>query len=293
MPRSGATPRFAVIRTLAHRFAYMGLVVASFALMMLGKADAVLMERLRLQVTDAVAPIVDALSRPTAAVAELVVRGRELADLREENARLREENARLLQWQAAARRLEAENDGLRGLLNFIPEPQVSFIAARVIGDTGGAFVHSVLVNAGTREGVAKGQAVVSGEGLVGRVAAAGFRSARILLLTDLNSRVPVAVGNGRIRAILAGDNSSRPRLIHLPPGAEVSPGDRVFTSAHAGAFPPGLPVGVVSAVGEAGIKAHLFVDRDRLEFVRVVDYGLTGILNLPESPPPPKRGRQR
>ena len=74
----------------------------------------------------------------------------------------------------------------------------------------------------------------------------------MLLISDLNSRIPVLIESSRARAILVGNNSNRPRLIHLLPGAIVSPGDRIVTSGHGGVFPVGLPVGLVDAVNEGG-----------------------------------------
>lgn len=266
------------VKTAAQRFAYLGLVAAAFALMIFGKVDTVVVERARTVMTDAVAPILDTVSRPVDSVSEFVRKVQALWGLHAENERLREQNARLIQWQAVARRLEAENQSLRELMNFSDQGSVGYVTARVIADTGGAFAHSLLVNAGSRAGIEKGQAVVTGDGLVGRISGVGSRSARILLITDLSSRVPVAIEPGRVRAILAGDNSDRPRLVRLPPGADLSPGDLVITSGHGGAFPVGLPVGVVASVSDAGIAVQPFVDRAQLEVVRVVDFGLAGIL---------------
>ncbi len=263
----------------ASRFGYLGLVMAAFALMLLGKADLSVMERVRSSVSDAVAPVLDVLSRPVATIDHLVDELTAMGELRSENARLRQENQHLLEWQAAARKLLAENQNLKSQLNFAPGAEPGFITARVIADTGGAFVHSILASAGARDGVAKGQAVVTGDGLVGRVHAVGTRSVRVLLITDLNSRIPVVIEATRTRAILAGDNTERPRLIHLPPGATASAGDRIVTSGHGGAFPPGIPVGVVVKTGEGGVLVKPYAQRDRLEFVRVVDYGLKGILD--------------
>ncbi len=277
--RTGSVLRFATpLRVLAQRFAFVSLVGAAFGLMMLAKADMVASERVRTAATDAVAPILDVLSRPTAAVSEFTDRVSEAVALGAENARLREQNERLLHWQQVARRLEAENRTLRGLLNFMPPAPVSFVTARVFADPGGAFVRSALVNSGARDGVTKGQAVITGHGLVGRVAAVGKRSARVLLITDLNSRIPVLVASTRDRAVLAGDNSDRPTLVHLASEARVSPGDRIVTSGHGGAFPPGLPVGVVASVTEGEIRVQPYVQWSRLEYVRVVDFGLGGIL---------------
>ncbi len=268
----------APIRSLAHRFAFLGLVIAAFALMLIGKADVAMMERFRSQVTDSVAPILDMMSRPVATANEVIAKVRILAEIRQENETLRLDKERLLHWQMVARKLEAENKALRAQLNYVPGPQASYISARVIADTGGAFAHSLLLNIGVQPGVTKGQAVVTGDGLVGRVAGVGDRSTRVLLITDLNSRIPVLIEATRTRAILAGNNTNRPKLIHLPPGATVSPGNRIVTSGHGGAFPVGLPVGVVDAVDDGGISVQPFVPRDRLEYVRVLDYGLKGIL---------------
>jgi rod shape-determining protein MreC len=263
---------------LLQRFAFIMLVVTAFALMLLGKADTILVERLRGGVVDLMTPVIRALSQPAGALAQVADNVRDLANLRAENARLREDNQELALWRDAARRLETENGQLRSLLDYKPPPEVHSFAIRVMGDTGGAFAHSLLVAAGSREQVRKGMAVLTGEGLVGRVAQVGRRASRVVLITDITSRVPVVLENTRTRAILAGNNSERPRLIYVPAGARVSPGDRIVTSGHAGALPPGIPVGVVSSVDDTVIRVQPFIDRDRLEVVRIVDFGLSGIL---------------
>lgn len=259
--------------------------------MVFAKAETVLMDKTRTLISDAFAPIFDAASRPIQTVKAGVSEVRELAAIREHNAQLLKDNARLLQWRDVARHLEADNETLRGLLKYNPGPDATFVSARVIADSGGSFAHSMLLNAGVREGVAKGQAVVGGDGLIGRTADVGARASRVLLLTDLNSRIPVIIETSRTRAILAGDNSARPRLVHLPPGATTAVGDRIVTSGHAGAFPPGIAVGVVVASEDGNLRVRPYVSRDRLEIVRVVDYGLSGILNDVDIPPsvPAKR----
>lgn len=278
MKGTAVTGRWQTARLLLQRFAFVALVGAAFALMLLGKADTIVVERVRAVVVDAMAPVIRALSQPAGALAEISDNVRDLANLRAENARLREENAQLLRWREMARRLEAENGQFQSLLDYLPPPDARSFSIRVMGDTGGAFAHSVLVAAGARDNVRKGMAVLSGDGLVGRVAQVGRKASRVVLITDITSRVPVVLESTRTRAILAGNNSEKPRLIYVPAGARVAPGDRVVTSGHAGAFPPGIPVGVVSSVDDTVIRVQPFMDRDRLEIVRVVDYGLSGIL---------------
>ncbi|MDD9877495.1 MAG: rod shape-determining protein MreC [Magnetovibrio sp.] len=268
----------APVRSAAQRFAYLMLVLGGVGILVIGRVDTLMMERVRAQITDAVAPILSALSTPVDTVNWAINEARQIYDVHGENQRLRAERDRLLQWQAAARKLEVENRLLKGMLNFTSHPNASFVTARVVADSGGAFAHSVILDAGERAGVRKGEAAVTGDGLIGRVSGVGSRSSRLLLITDLNSRIPVVVESTRVRAILAGTNTDRPRMIHLPTGAAVTVGDRVVTSGHGGAFPEGLPVGVVSSADDGIIEVQPYVNRDRLEYVRILDYGLKGII---------------
>jgi len=266
------------IKGWVQRFAFGLLIAAAVGLMILGKAESRFVETLRVTVTDVTAPVLEVLSHPAAAMASAVEEFRELVHLRSENSRLREENLRLRQWHAVAQKLQQENVAYKSLLNIVDDPRPAFITARVIGDAGGAYVRTVLLNAGTGEGVRVGQAVTNADGLVGRVVEAGNRSARILLLTDLNSRVPVVIESTRVPAILAGDNSDNPRLSYLPRNASVSPGQRVVTSGHGGMLPPGLPVGEVVEMADGVIRVRPFVDWHSLEYMRVLDFTLPGVL---------------
>ena len=278
---TGQISRFGTLKSLLQRFAYLSLIGLTAALMLIGKADTVLVERARDAVTDAVTPVLRVMSEPAAVVADFVNNLRELAAIREENAELREANGRLLQWQSVAQKLESENKSLRGLSALVPEPSATFVTARVVADTGGAFAQSILITAGEQSGVHKGQVVITGEGLVGRVMQAGLYSARVLLITDINSRIPVLVGEAGNRAILAGDNSLRPRLLFLSNKSAAAPGDKIVTSGDAEAFPPGIPIGQVSRVDEGAVEVEPFVVRDKIQHVRVADFGLSGILAQP------------
>ncbi len=247
----------------------------------LGKIDETVFRSLRVQLTDAAAPTLEALSRPLVAAENLVDRARAVLMVYPENARLAEENARLLHWQQAALTLASENGHLRELMKLVPEAAVSYVTARVIADSGGAFVRDLMVDAGSDSAVARGQAAITGEGLVGQVSEVGAGAARVLLITDLNSRVPVIDQRSRQRAILAGDNSDRPLLRYLDPAAAVETGDRIVTSGEGGVFPPGLPVGVVAAVGGEGPRVETYVELSGVEYLRIVDYGLADGLPTP------------
>ena len=277
--RPGTVVRLATpLKAWAQRFAVFLLIGATFFLMLLGKVDTVVVERARIAVLDAVAPILNVASRPVASINQAFDEAQQLASLRAQNLALQEEVRRLAGWYQEAHRLSDENRSLRGLLNLVPDPQYRTIGARVVGDQGGTYVRSVLVAAGSRDGIRKNQAALTGAGLAGRVVEVGWRAGRILLITDINSRIPVMVGQARDRAVLAGNNSEHPELLYLAPGTSISPGDRVVTSGHGGIFPAGLPVGIVVAVSDQGVRVRPFADWTHMEFLQLVDYELPHLL---------------
>ncbi|MBY0337545.1 MAG: rod shape-determining protein MreC [Acetobacteraceae bacterium] len=254
------------------------LIAAAFGTMLLGKADALLVDRARMALADALAPIWGALQEPVGAVRGAVREGQHLLALREENALLREENERLRRWQATALALEAENALLRRQLAWVPDPAPAFRTARVVADAGGTYARAVLLAAGPNHSVRKGQIALDERGFVGRVTEVGSRSARVLLATDINSRIPIVLEGSRARAIMVGNNAARPRLQHWPEGVVPREGDRVVTSAEANAFPAGLPVGVVRWSESGAAEVELFAQLDRLDVLRLFDFGLSGIL---------------
>ncbi len=272
-PRLSSLSRVAApARGVAQRFGLLLLMTAAVALLVLGKTHSDAIRHLRVMAVEAVAPVLEVLSAPVISARHAIAEIENFWNTGRDNRSLREQVARLSKWQIIARNLEQENASLRALLVPVLDPAPQFISARVIGDTSGLFVQSALLNAGKQDGVERGQAVTTGQGLAGRVVEVGQRSSRLLLLTDLNSRVPVTMEHSRHRAVLAGDNSARPRLTFLPANANVNPGDRVVTSGHAGVFPPGLPVGIVSSVMDGEAHIQPYVDWARLEYVTILRY---------------------
>ncbi len=254
------------------------LIAAAFGLMLLGKADTVLAERARSGLGDALAPLYAMMSGPVGKLRGMFDNGQDLLALRDENARLLAENERLRRWQEVALALDQENQSLKTELHWIPDPAPSFVTARVVADAGGVYARAVLLSVGPNHVVHKGEIALDDRGLVGRVTEVGARSARVLLITDLNSRVPVILQNTQARAMLIGTNNARPRLMFWPEGSAPAEGERVVTSAEAGAFPAGLPVGVVHYTASNVPEVEPYARLDQLQIVRVFDYGMGGVL---------------
>ena len=168
----------------------------------------------------------------------------------EEVDRLKKENEELKQWKWRTQLLERKVAHLRKLLHASEEPALVYASGRVIVDARGPFVRSALINLGRKDGLRIGYAVINGEGLIGRTVEAGNAVARVLLLNDLNSRIPVLVGPNGARALALGDNSDELQLGFLQDGATIYPGDAVYTSGSGGVLPRGLSIGVIT--GEQG-----------------------------------------
>jgi rod shape-determining protein MreC len=189
----------------------------------------------------------------------------------EENQRLRDENVRLRMAQGELGELQRKVRRYEELLRVPTEAPVAGVAGRVIADMSGPFVRSVLVSVGAEQGVVRGQAVVDDRGMLGRIIGTGRRSSRVLLLTDLSSRIPVIVEGANLKAILAGDNTDRPTLQYLPPGSRLTAGARVLTTADGGVLPPGIVVGTVMR-GASAPRVSLFTSERRADFVRILKY---------------------
>lgn len=279
------------VKAAAQRLTLPFLIFVSIMLVVFGKTDMLLYDGLRVALIDRLSPVLQAVSQPFATVTGAFQAVSDAVKVHRDNAELREENTQLLQWQEVARRLAAENAELRELVKLVPQNAVNAIAGRVIANSGGAFARNVLVSVGRDDGVQRGQAAMTGEGLVGRVAEVGTRTARVLLLTDLNSHIPVELEDTHERAVLDGDNSEEPRLVYLPSKAEVKVGQRIVTGGAGGVFPPGLPVGVVSSVTGDIIRVEPYAELARLELVRIIDFGLAGVLPQSAVPAPKATGR--
>jgi rod shape-determining protein MreC len=229
-------------------------------------------ERLRTAITDTLIPVLEVAARPIDAIAGAGAWLTEMARLHAENIALKNQNLQLLKWQAVAKDMEAENQSLRALLKVVPSQSHSFVTARIVSDLGGPYVHSALINGGSQSGIKKNQAVMNENGLVGRVVEVGETSARVLLLSDINSRVPVIAESVHEKSILSGNNEAEPTLSYLAAGSKIAVGERIVTSGDGGIFPAGIPVGVVTSIENNVVRVQPFADPARIEYISAVDY---------------------
>lgn len=247
------------------------LVVVSTLFIIASVINPAFLQGARTSVVDSITPILKAINAPFQGAADLIGGVSGITNLRAENAKLKAENSRLREWYQTALMLQAENQSLQELLNVKVAAPYKYITAKVVADSGNSFVKTVLVAAGFKDGIRKNQPVLSSEGLIGRVIEVGKNSARVMLINDFNSRVPVIIDGTRQKAILSGNNENTPILKYIPEDSVVDKGTRIVTSGDGGVFPSNLPVGRVAKVSGGIVEVEPFTDIHNITNVRIIN----------------------
>jgi rod shape-determining protein MreC len=244
----------------------------AIALLLIGKAQSSLFDRARAHVTDLMAPVLEVVRAPLAGVDRWMDSFGEIFAVYQENLRLKEENARLRQWRNTAVVLQGRVQRYQLLLHAVPDPELSSVLARVIGRANRPFLETMIIDAGNTNGVKPGQAVIDARGMIGRVFITGQRTSWVILLTDLNSRIPITIEPGNIQAIMAGDNSPTPSIEIVSQNAVIKAGYQVVSSGDGSLLPPGLPIGTIIGDPASGFRVSLLADAASSQDVEIMDF---------------------
>ena len=259
------------------RLVHVVLIALSFSLMFIGKADLAAMRDLRMSSNDFLAPVIDFVSAPIRGVETMAEGIRTVASLRAENVRLQAENDLLQRWRRRAEILESENQQLRSVTGTVSGENRSLITARAVTAPGGSFAHTVLIAIGDESGIAAGDPVITSNGLVGIVYEVGRAYARVLMISDINARIPVMLASSSWPGLTIGSNGEYLELAFLPAEARPEVGELVLTSGHGGILPAGLAVGRVDRVDGDDIRVRPAVEFRNLGYVSVLIGGTEGV----------------
>ena len=252
------------------RLVHVVLIALSFSLMFIGKADLVAMRDLRMSSNDFLAPVIDFVSAPIRGVETMAEGIRTVASLRAENVRLQAENDLLQRWRRRAEILESENQQLRSVTGTVSDEIRSLITARAVTAPGGSFAHTILIAIGDENGIAAGDPVITSNGLVGIVYEVGRAYARVLMISDINARIPVMLASSSWPGLTIGRNGEYLELAFLPAEARPEVGELVLTSGHGGILPAGLAVGRVDLVDGDNIRVRPAVEFRNLGYVSIL-----------------------
>lgn len=256
------------------RTLFIALLVLSGALIAFDRPDSrsPALSDFRSGFTDIAAPVLELAAQPVRWLKNIGPYFRHQGELAEENARLRQQLIEARYWEDLAYRQRDRIEVYEAALDVDTPATRDRIGAWTVADPEGPFVRARLIGRGRDAGIDDGYPVINLYGLVGRVFETGRRSARILLLTDLNSRIPVMADRTNARAILIGDNSAYPRLDYVGRDADIQPGDRIVSSGDDGVLPRGLPVGEAVAARDGSWRVQLYSDQAPVDFVWVWPY---------------------
>jgi rod shape-determining protein MreC len=230
----------------------------------------VLREDLKVQYARILSNIIFAPIQKTALIA------RDIIDLRQENRRLSMLTMKLAYENDQLSELQYENERLRGLIEFKEKSQFVVVPAEVVGRSPSRQNSSILIDRGEADGIERNLAVVTADGVVGKVIDISRGSAVVQTLFDRNSRVSCYISRSRVIGILSWSGGSLCHLKMIPEQGDVEVGDSVITSGLGGVFPKGLQVGRVVEVGAEpqGLFRRVMVkvsaDLSRVEEVFVI-----------------------
>lgn len=245
--------------------------ILAVAVVLFGKTQSTLFDRVRTDLADFMSPVMASIQAPTQAVGKWLGSVGDIFFVHQENLRLKEENARLRQWHNTALILNERIKRYQLLLHAVPDPAMSSVVARVIGRSNHPFLQTLILDAGRAQGVKPGQAVLDQRGMIGRIYLTGERTSWVILLTDLNSRIPVSIEPNTDQAIMTGDNSPMPMIETLARGVQLKADSQVVTSGDGDILPAGIPIGVIVPVGR-NYRVALFADHTTAQDVEIVDF---------------------
>ena len=250
------------------RFSLFALIVFSIILIYVETIEAKPLDYLRSFIKDTIYRGSVVVSWPSKGFKSVVSTVANHLNLYNEIIKLKEENAQLQEQIYDPGFLIFENKQLRQLLDEQVTSSANFVSARVILDKQSPYLNSFIINSGSNKEIKNSMAVLDGKSFIGRIVDVNFFSSRVLLVTDLNSKIAVLVEPSGHHAILSGHGKNKPTLEYLPENHKVQSGNKVYTSGKEGIFPTGIPIGQVR-MGTEKIFVSLFSDISQIMFVNI------------------------
>ena len=167
--------------------------------------------------------------------------------------------------------LIAENKRLRKLIDeYIINSDE--LVAKVLLDKNSPFLRSIIVNKGSKDDVELGMAVLDNVYLVGKIVEVNYSTSRALLVSDLNSKIPVTIEPGNVQSILSGTGKYFGKIQYFKEDLELNESNVVYTSGSGGIFKAGIPIGKIKIDLNKKIKVNFFTDLSQLTFVKLVSF---------------------
>ena len=255
-------------RGIQQRFSLLALVILSILFIFLETIDTKPLNKVRSFIKDIIFRGAVVVSSPLEGVENFANFFEKHVNLYTNYNELIEENKKLQSSIVEQDFLKLENTQLRKLIEEQVRTSSNLVSARVIIDKQSPYLNSFVINVGSNKMVKNGMAVLDGKNFVGRIVDVNYFSSRVLLVSDLNSKIPVLSEPTGTHAILSGHGTNKPTLDYLPKNHEIEEGNVIYTSGKEGIFSPGIPIGKAK-ITNSKINILLFSDLNQITFVNV------------------------
>lgn len=251
------------------KYSLSALILLTLAILVLGKYDFKIINYSKISLKEIAYRSTFVFSTPENLIKKSFIATKNHFLVYEENKILKEKVKNLETINYNSEFILAENERLKETLN-----ELNFtsneILAKVIVDKQSPFLKSIIVNKGSKHGAELGMAVLDKEYLVGKIVELNFTTSRVLLLSDLNSKIPVDILPNSIQSILSGTGKENGKIQYVKEETLIENENKVFTSGAGGIFKPGIPIGEIDKKqSNLDINVSFFSDFSQLRFVKL------------------------
>ena len=250
------------------KFSLFALIIISIIFLLIEKIETKPLNYFRSIIKDTIYRGSFLASLPTEGLDSVIEKSSKHLKIYKEYDKLKEENNLLKNNKSKSNYLKLENKQLRKLIEEDIGTKDNFVSARVMLDKKSPYLNSFIISSGSNKEIKNGMAVLDGKNFIGRIVDVNFFSSRVLLISDLNSKVPVIVEPSGNHGILSGHGSKNATLEYLPENNKINDGDIVYTSGKEGIFKPGIPIGKVKSEKKI-IEVLFFSDLDQISFINI------------------------
>ncbi len=260
-------------RETQQRFSLLGLILFSILFIILGSFNFKAINYLKIAIKEVVYRSSFIVSGPENFIKDTYTLVDSHLNLYDESEKNRKELADLKSKSLIGEFVILENKRLKSIIDdYLVESDE--IVAKVLIDKQSPFLRSIVANKGSKDNIKLGMSVLDGEYLVGKVVEVNFLTSRILLLSDLNSKIPISIEPNGIQSILSGTGEDNGIIQYLKNDYEIEDSSIVYTSGSGGLFKAGVPVGKIidTKLNDKIKKVIFFSDFSQLNFVKIVSY---------------------
>jgi rod shape-determining protein MreC len=247
-------------------------VFLCLALIITSKVNQNITNNISINIVNVAMPVAGFASAPFNLIVDFIVNFKELINAKSKNQALIKENERLKSLYIKSLSINQENRQLKDILQYASIISSNYLVARLISSPYQIYSNNVFVDAGENRGVNQDDIITGDNALIGRVARVGEDKSRIILATDINSRIPIITSKSRVKGVLAGNNSSVMDILYLEKDHHIAVGDLVFTSGDGDSIPPGILVGAVTKVEEKNVEVQMVENVRNLDIVGILRY---------------------